>query len=214
MMGNGCVRDRFGKLCTDERERAQVWKDYMEKVMNEENEWDGDVEVDVTHGPIERVMTEEVVKAIKEMKLGKAAGVSEVAAEHIKASGMVGIEVIMGIANRMLDGEGIPEDWRHSVLVPLYKGKGDVRDCGSYRGVKLLEHGMKVVERVFERRLRNNVTVNEMQCGFMPGKGMVDALFMARMLQKYGKKKGKLYMCFVDLEKAFDRVPPPLLPER
>ena len=208
MMGNGCVRDRFGKLCTDERERAQVWKDYMEKVMNEENEWDGDVEVDVTHGPIERVTMEEVAKAIKEMKLGKAAGVSEVAAEHIKASGMVGIEVIMGIANRMLDGEGIPEDWRHSVLVPLYKGKGDVRDCGSYRGVKLLEHGMKVVERVFERRLRNNVTVNEMQCGFMPGKGTVDALFMARMLQeKYGKKKRKLYMCFVDLEKAFDRVP-------
>ena len=208
MMGNGCVRDRFGKLCTDERERAQVWKDYMEKVMNEENEWDGDVEVDVTHGPIERVTMEEVAKAIKEMKLGKAAGISEVAAEHIKASGMVGIEVIMGIANRMLDGEGIPEDWRHSVLVPLYKGKGDVRDCGSYRGVKLLEHGMKVVERVFERRLRNNVTVNEMQCGFMPGKGTVDALFMARMLQeKYGKKKRKLYMCFVDLEKAFDRVP-------
>ena len=41
---------------------------------------------------------------------------------------MVGIEVIMKIANRMLDGEGIPEDWRHSVLVPLYNGKVDVRD--------------------------------------------------------------------------------------
>ena len=147
-------------------------------------------------------------KAVKSMKLGKAAGVSEVAAEHILASGMIGIEVITAIANRMLDGEGIPDDWRHSVLVPLYKGKGDVRDCGAYRGVKLLEHGMKVVERVFERRLRNMVTVNEMQCGFMPGKGTVDALFMARMLQEsYGKKKRRLYMCFVDLEKAFDRVP-------
>ena len=151
---------------------------------------------------------EKVEKAVKEMKLGKAAGVSEVAAEHIKASGMVGIEVITRIANRMLDDEGIPEDWRHSVLVPLYKGKGDVRDCGAYRGVKLLEHGMKVVERVFERKLRNMVTVNEMQCGFMPGKGTVDALFTARMLQeKYGKKKRRLYMCLVDLKKAFDWVP-------
>jgi hypothetical protein len=47
-----------------------------------------------------------------------------------------------------------------------------------------------------------------MQCGFMPGEGTVDALFMARMLQeRYGRKKRKLYMCFVDLEKAFDRVP-------
>jgi hypothetical protein len=42
----------------------------------------------------------------------------------------------------------------------------------------------------------------------MPGKGTIDALFMMRMLQeKYDRKKKKLYMCFVDLEKAFDRVP-------
>jgi hypothetical protein len=46
-----------------------------------------------------------------------------------------------------------------------------------------------------------------MQCGFMPGKGTIDALFMVRMLQeKYERKKKKLYMCVVDLEKAFDRV--------
>ena len=94
------------------------------------------------------------------------------------------------------------------MLVPLYKGKGDVRDCGAYRGVKLLEHGMKVLERVFERRLRAVVDIDEMQCGFMPGKGTVDALFMVRILQeKYMRKNKKLYMCFVDLEKAFDRVP-------
>ncbi len=153
VIGNGCVRDRAGKLCVDERERAQVWKDHMEKVMNEENEWDKDVEVDVTHGPIERVSLAEVERAVKAMKLGKATGVSAVAAEHIKASGVIGMEVITKIANRVLDGEGIPEDWKRSVLVPLYKGKGDVRDCGAYRGVKLLEHGMKVVERVLERRL-------------------------------------------------------------
>ena len=108
----------------------------------------------------------------------------------------------------MLAGENMPDEWRYSVLVPLYKGKGDTRDCGAYRGVKLLEHGMKIVERVLERRIRETVDVNEIQCGFMPGKGTIDALFMVRMLQeKYDRKKKKLYMCFVDLEKAFDRVP-------
>jgi hypothetical protein len=121
---------------------------------------------------------------------------------------MVGIEVITKIANRVLNGEGIPDEWRCSVLVPLYKGKGDVRDCGAYRGVKLLEHAVKVVERAFLMRLRKMVEIDEMQCGFMPGKGTVDALFMARMLQeRYGRKKRKLYMCFVDLEMAFDHVP-------
>jgi hypothetical protein len=191
-----------------ERERAKVWKEHMERVMNEENEWDGVVDVDVVHGPIDRVTMKEVMTAIKAMKLGKATGVSEVAAEHIAASGMVGIEVITKIANRELDGEGIPDEWKCSVLVPLYKWKGDVRGCGAYRGVKLLQHAMKVVERVFLMRLRKMVEIDEMQCGFMPGKGTVDALFMARMLQeRYGRKKRKLYMCFVDLENAFDRVP-------
>jgi hypothetical protein len=205
-VGNGCVRDRSGKLCIGERERAKVWKEHMERVMNEENEWDGVVDVDVVHGPINRITMKEVMTAIKAMKLGKATGVSEVAAEHIAASGMVGIEVITKIANRVLDGEGILDEWRCSVLVPLYKGKGDVRDCGAYRGVKLLAHAMKVVEWVFLMRLRKMVEIDEMQCDFMPGKGIVDALFMARMLQeRYGRKKGKLYMCFVDLVKAFDR---------
>ena len=52
------------------------------------------------------------------------------------------------------------------------------------------------------------VKVNEMQFGFMPGKGTVDAVFILRRLQKeYLEKEKKLYMCFVDLEKAFDRVP-------
>ena len=79
--------------------------------------------------------------------------------------------MIADIANGLLEGRGIPEDWKHSLLVPLYKDKGDVKDGGAYRGVKLLEHGMKIVERVFESRLRNVVTINDMQCGFMPGKG-------------------------------------------
>ena len=69
-----------------------------------------------------------------------------------------------------------------------------MRDRGAFRGVKLLEHGMKVVERVFEKRLRAVVDIDDMQCGFMPGKGTVDALFIVRMLQeKYERKKRKLF---------------------
>jgi hypothetical protein len=138
VVGNGCVRDRSGKLCMVGIEgitkiaNCVLDGEHMTRVsVDEENEWDGVVDVDVVHGPIDRVTMKEVMTAIKAMKLGKATGVSEVAAEHIAASGMVGIEVITKIANRVLDGEGIPDEWRCTVLVPLYKGKGDVRDCGA-----------------------------------------------------------------------------------
>ena len=57
---------------------------------------------------------------------------------------------------------------------------------------------MKVVERVFEKSLKKMVEIRE-QYRFVAGKGTIDVIFILRQLQ--------LYLMFVDLEKAFDRVP-------
>ena len=56
----------------------KVLKEHMERIMNEENEWDQNVEADSVKGPVERVSREIVVKAIREIKVVKAAGPSEV----------------------------------------------------------------------------------------------------------------------------------------
>ena len=67
---------------------------------------------------------------------------------------------------------------------------------------------MKVLERVLEKRIRCQVSIDNMQFGFMPGKGITDAIFIMRQVQeKHQAKKKKLYYAFVDLEKAFDRDP-------
>ena len=206
--GGRCMKGKDGRLLFSEKERGRLWKDHMEEIMNVENIWDQMTEVDVVEGPVERVTQDEVVSAIKKMKLGKAAGPSEVSLEMITASGTIGIEVMLKFCQRILDGKGMPEEWKTSVVVPIFKGKGDVMDCGAYRGIKLLEHAMKIVERVLEKRIRILVKVDDMQFGFMPGKGTIDALFIVRRMQEeYREKNKKLYMCFVDLEKAFDRVP-------
>ena len=73
-------------------------------------------------------------------------------------------------------------------------------ECGSYRAIKLLEHRMKVLERVLERRLRMKVNIDGMQFGFMSGKGTVDAIFIVRQLQeKFMEKRKYLFYAFVDL---------------
>ena len=41
--------------------------------------------------------------------------------------------------------------------VPIFKGKGDVLNCGSYRGVKPLEHALKIVERALKRQIRTPI---------------------------------------------------------
>ena len=57
------------------------------------------------------------------------------------------------------------------MLVSIFIGKGDVRNCNTYRGVKLLEHAMKIIEKVLERRIRELANIDSMQFGFMPGRG-------------------------------------------
>jgi len=54
--------------------------------------------------------------------------------------------------------------------LPIYKGKGDPMECGSYRVIKLLEHSMKVVENIFQQQTE----VDHMQFGFMKDKGTSD----------------------------------------
>ena len=61
---------------------------------------------------------------------------------------------------------------------------------------------------MLKRYLKKIVTIYDMQFGFMPGKGKIDSVFILRRLQEeYIAKQKKLNMCFVNLEKAFDRVP-------
>ena len=126
----------------------------------------------------------------------------------LKAAGETGALWMTDVCNAVVKDGKIPEDWSRSWMVNVYKGKGDALACGSYRGIKLLEHAMKVLERVIETRVRKIVKIDSMQFGFMAGRSTTDAIFIVRQLQeKYLAKNKELWMAFVDLEKAFDRVP-------
>ena len=82
------------------------------------------------------------------------------------------------------------------------------KECGSYRVIKLLEHAVKVIECVFERRIREKVKIDAMQFGFMPGKGTTDAIFTVRQMQeKFECKRKKLNFAFVDLKKHLIEYP-------
>lgn len=74
--------------------------------------------------------------------------------------------------------EEIPEEWCHSILVPIFKGKGGVQDCEKYRGW-LLSHKMKLWERIVGMKLREEVDMAPEQFTFMPGRGTLDAVSSA-----------------------------------
>ena len=91
---------------------------------------------------------EEVAAAIKGLKIGKAAGPTGVVSEMMKAAGAFGSRWMTDLINNIVKEGCIPDDWRKSILVPVYKGKGD-----PLRAIKLMEQPMKVLERVLEKRI-------------------------------------------------------------
>ena len=76
VVDSGCVKDREGNIAVDDSRIKQVWKEYFEKLLNEEFEWNKDLLEDAspTSSPAERITEEEVRAAIAKTKVGKAAG--------------------------------------------------------------------------------------------------------------------------------------------
>ncbi|KAK3508865.1 hypothetical protein QTP70_010721 [Hemibagrus guttatus] len=203
------IKDRDGRVLTSEESVQRRRKEYFEELMNEENEREKRVEgVNSVEQKVDKIGKDEVRKALKRMKSGKAVGPDDIPVEVWKCLGEAAVEFLASLFNRVLESERMPEEWRRSVLVPIFKNKGDVQSCSNYRGIKLMSHTMKVWERVVEARLRKVVEICEQQYGFMPRKSTTDAIFALRILmEKYRDGQRELHCVFVDLEKAYDRVP-------
>ena len=71
-----------------------------------------------------------------------------------------------------------------------------------------MSHTMKLLERIIDRQLTEEVAVSKEQIGFMPGRSTTDPLFSLRQLiEKYREGNTNLILVLIDLEKAYDRNP-------
>jgi len=72
------------------------------------------------------------------------------------------------ICNRALNEGNVPEDWKGAIIVPLYKGKGDRRECKNLRGISLLSVPGKVYGKILIKRATkiSDSMVGDEQGGF------------------------------------------------
>ena len=125
-------------------------------------------EAEIVNQEVQQISAEEVRTAMNRMNTGKAVGLNDIPVEVWRWLGELVIHFLTRLFNKILEDERMPDKWR-SVLVPIFKNKGDVQSC-SVRGIKLVSHTMKLWEIVVEARLRREVTISEQQYGFMPRK--------------------------------------------
>ena len=102
-----------------------------------------------------------------------------------------------------------PRDWQTGVTIPIFK-KGDRKQCTNYRRISLLSLPEKVYAKCLERKCREiaESKLEDDQRGFRPGRSTTDQIFILKQIFEKSLELGKdLFACFVDLEKAYDRVP-------
>ena len=202
------IKDEDGNILHREEDIKRRWREYFEHLLNTENEREDLGEVQKVEGPVLEIQEAEVKRSLSKMKNGKAPGPSEFQVEMLKLLEAEGEKWILTLLRSIFEEEKMPRDWEESQMVHIFKQKGDILACSNHRGIKLTEHGLKILERVLDERFRDIVNIGRQHYGFMKGKGTVDAIFIIRQLQEK-KLEGnqKLFCAFLDLEKAYDRIP-------
>ncbi|VDM05259.1 unnamed protein product [Schistocephalus solidus] len=104
----------------------------------------------------------------------------------------------------------VPQDFKGTTIVHLYKRKGNWQLCYKHRGISLLNIAGKIFARILLNRLKGYLEqglLPESQCGFQRHRRTTNMIFAAHQLQqKCQEMRSNLYTIFEDVKKAFDTV--------
>ncbi|KAK3547897.1 hypothetical protein QTP70_000353 [Hemibagrus guttatus] len=193
-----------GELLASTADIVGRWIEYFGDLLNP-TETPSVEEPEAEDSEVDSFITQaEVTEVVQKLLGGKAPGVDKIRPEYFKSLDVVGLSWLTCLCNIAWRSGTVLLDWATGVVVPLFK-KGDRRVCST-----LLSLPGKVYSRVLERRVRPLIEprIQEEQCGFRPSHGTLDQLYtLHRVLEGSWKFAQAVHMCFVDLEKAFDRVP-------
>ena len=153
----------------------------------------------------------EIHKAISELKNNKAVGLDSISNEMIKAAQGSLAPCFLKLFNACLSNGQYPSQWFIGYITPLHKSN-DCSDPSRYRGITITSVIGKVFNTILNNRLDRFLAdknfINECQIGFTKKARTADHMFILKsLIDKYcSKPGGKLYACFVDFRKAFDKV--------
>jgi len=154
------------------------------------------------------ILKGEVEKAIKRLKNKKAPGPDNIHSEVLKLIDENGVCFLTELFNRIYDTGTIPSDWLHSTFITIPK-KNNAVQCSDFRTISLMSQALKAFLYIIHERIYPKLEQNlgETQFGFRNGLGTRDALFgLQVLLQRCRDYNITVYLCFIDFEKAFDKV--------
>ena len=200
------IMKQNGDVAMEKNEVLDRWKEYIQDLFSDDERTEFlELDMEMT-GP--DISESEVEKAIRKMKTGKAIGEDGVAVEMIGALENFSIKKLTRIINKMYSSGEIGEDMCKSVFITIPKKPGTM-ECNKHRTISIMSQVVKIMLRIILERIRRKIKheIAEEQYGFVEGKGTRNAIFVLRMLSERNiEMQRDMYLCFIDYEKAFDRV--------
>ena len=197
-----CIKDKNGNILFNQEEIAARWVEYVTELYEDHREQMPKFEV--TSGAI--ILKEEIKKALKSMKDGKATGTGELPAEALKALDEHNIEIITSLCNIIYNSVVIPTEMKHSVFITLPK-KPKPMICTEFRTISLMSHVtkllLKMIQQIMDRKIDKEVS--RLQSGLRTGIGTREGIFTLRTIcERATDVQNDVYICFIDYNKAFD----------
>ena len=129
----------------------------------------------------EKLTEIEIAKAFCKLRKKKAAGVDGIPYEAWINGGQNIRVALMDLMKRVWQGDGLPDEWKIGLIVPLYK-KGDLNDTGNYRGLSLLPTAYKIYTELLRNRLETEIEekniLPEGQAGFRKKRSTIDNIYV------------------------------------
>ena len=219
-----CVHDKGGRLLRDKGRIRERWVRFFRLLLNSKHDMlDPEIPKRLPQQLVASALgisptEEEIATAMKAMANEKAVGPDGLPAELLKLGLQQARTILLEVhrLTTLIWREGkVPQQWKDAVITVLHK-KGDKTECGNYRGISLVSHAGKVLLKVVARRLSACCEVKgllpEEQFGFRRNRSTAGMMVVVLRLQEIGRKAGvSLFMCFIDLQKAYDTVDRTLL---
>ena len=223
---NSTVRKLDGELTTCKAEEAERWEQHHAHVFKGEFT---DLEALRKTASMKRVAntTDEYAKstvgafaldvgpsateaAYAKLPNNKGVGPDAIPGELLKAGGSP-VAVAYGNINvRISRGEGWPVEWQGGEIVNIYKRKGDPADCDSHRGILLEDHAAKGGIKAMMKQdidVQYNLKIPQDQYGATKGRGTDFATHIITSMAAVAKlMEWSIFLLFIDLTKAFDRI--------
>ena len=206
------VKNKEGEVLKNQEARLSRWKEHFQEVLNRETPedppQDDEGEREELNISVEKPNIQEVKDALKALKNGKAAGIDQITAEMLKADYEQTSKELVHIFDLIWEKESVPKQWNKGLICKIPK-KGNLQECGNWRGVTLLPLVSKVFSKVLINRIQTGVdsALRKEQAGFRKGRGTVEQIFVLRnILEQVNEWNSTIYIHFVDFEKAFDSI--------